>query len=112
MLGVDTLRHIHIKMKCYTCGKKMKSAKVKFNRHTIEGWKCSCGEVYYEPEQAERILLFNKVKKVFYRVKLNKVKSNLILRIPKEVGEALNFHAGEEVSLSVKEKGIIVQSKH
>lgn len=96
-------------MKCHKCKKLMKSAKVSFNKYKINGWKCSCGEVYYAPAQAERILLLNKVKKLLYNVKLNKVKSNIILRIPKEVSEALDLQPGGEVKLTVKNQGIIIQ---
>ena len=58
-------------MKCYKCGKKMEFVKeMKFNEYSIDGWKCSCGEIYYEPEQAQKILLLNKLKKEAIRAKL------------------------------------------
>lgn len=82
---------------------------VKFNQYTLEGYKCVCGEIYYEPDQAERILLLNKLRKMLYRIKLNKVKSNLILRIPKDVSDALALKEGEEITLAVKNKEIVVQ---
>ncbi|MBI2659945.1 hypothetical protein HYX07_02190 [Candidatus Woesearchaeota archaeon] len=50
-------------MKCNKCGKLMKYIKViKFNDYPIEGWKCSCSNVYYDPEQANRVLILNKAK--------------------------------------------------
>ena len=89
-------------MRCM-CGKAAKYVKhLKFNNADIDGWKCSCGEVYYNPEKAEKILLLNKLKKHKYLLKLSKVKSNLILRIPKEVSEVLNLHKGEQVEFSLK----------
>ena len=88
----------------------MLGAVVKFNQYEIDGWKCTCGEIYYEPEQAERILLLNKVKKMLYRVKLNKIRSNLILRIPKDVGDALKLHKGKQVTIEIKNKEIIVRA--
>ena len=46
------------KMKCHKCNKQMKYVKgMKFNEYTIDGWKCSCGEIYYNPEQAQKILV-------------------------------------------------------
>ena len=84
--------------------------KIRFNRHVLDGYTCPCGEIYYEPEQAERILLLNKIKKMLYHVKLNKVKSNLILRIPKEVSDALNLHKGKQVTIAIKNKEIVVQA--
>ncbi len=96
-------------MKC-ACGKTAKYVKhLKFNNEGIDGWKCdSCGEVYYNPEKAEKILLLNKLRKHKYHLKLSQVKSNLILRIPKEVGEALNLHKGEEVEFSLRDNDEIV----
>lgn len=98
-------------MKCI-CGKHARYVKhLKFNNHDIDGWKCdSCKEEYYNPEKAERILLLNKLKKHKYYLKLSQVKSNLILRIPKEVGEVLNLRKGEEVEFSLgKANNIIIQ---
>lgn len=96
-------------MKC-KCGKIAKYVKhLKFNGYDIDGWKCgSCKEIYYNPEKAEKILLLNKLKKQRFHLKLSKVKSNLILRIPKEVSEALNLHKGEEVEFSLKDINEIV----
>src|SRR3989338_2722030 len=57
-------------MRCHICGKTMKYAKgMQFNGYLIDWWKCICGERYYEPEQAERILLPNKLKKEALRSK-------------------------------------------
>ena len=39
---------------------------------------------------------------------ISKVKSNLILRIPKEVGEALDLHKGGEIELELKDMDKIV----
>ncbi len=96
-------------MKC-ACGKTAKyDQNLKFNGHKIDGWKCgSCKEEYYNPDKAERILLLNKLRKVKYHLKLSKVKSNLILRIPKEVGDVLNLHKGAEVELGLRNSNEIV----
>ena len=86
------------KMKCQKCGKKMLYVKeLRFNKYKIGGWKCSCGEVYYNPEQAQKILLLNKLRKETIKAKLGRVRSNLILRLPKEVQTALGLEKGEEV---------------
>ena len=91
-------------MKCI-CGKTANYAKnLKFNSYDIGGWKCdSCGEIYYDPEKAERILMLNKLKKHKYSLKLSQVKSNLVLRIPKEVSDLLNLRKGGEVEFSLKD---------
>ncbi len=90
-------------MKCQ-CGSIAEYSKdLKFNNFMIDGWACkACGEKYYNPERAEKILLVNKLKKAKYELKLSQVKSNLIMRIPKEVGQALNLTKGATVELTVK----------
>ena len=96
-------------MKCI-CGKTAEYKKnMKFNGYDIDGWECkSCGEAYYNPEKAEQILLINKLKKQKYHLKLSKVKSNLILRIPKEVSEALNLKKSQEIEFSLRNSNEIV----
>ena len=94
-------------MKCYKCGKKMEFVKgMKFNEYFIGGWKCFCGEVYYEPEQAQKILLLNKLKKETIRAKLGRIRSNLILRLPRDVESALNLQKGGEVLIQIEGKGL------
>ncbi len=96
-------------MNCSCGGVAVYKNHLKFNRYDLDGWKCKkCGEIYYNPEKAERILLLNKLKKIKYNLKLSKVKSNLVLRIPKEVGEALNLHKGANIELGLKDMDEIV----
>jgi hypothetical protein len=73
-----------------------------FNGHKIDGWKCSCGEIYYESAQAQRILLLNKLKNELIKAKLGRIKSNLILRMPKEIESALNLQEGEIVTIKLE----------
>jgi CxxC motif-containing protein len=89
-------------MKCVSCGKTAKPAKLSFQGQKIDGWRCSCGEEYFDPEQAQRILLLNQVRKENFRVKVGKVRSNLILRIPKRIADALELNDGEEVTIRVE----------
>ncbi len=94
-------------MKCQNCGKSMHAVKgMKFNNYSIDGWKCPCGETYYEPEQANKILLLNKIKKEAFKAKLGKVRSNLILRLPKEMEQALGLQKGKEVVITIEGKGL------
>ncbi|MBI4981379.1 AbrB/MazE/SpoVT family DNA-binding domain-containing protein [Candidatus Woesearchaeota archaeon] len=99
-------------MKCHTCNKPMNYTKgLEFNEQKIDGWKCaSCGEIYFNPEQVHKALLMNKLKKEAIRAKLGKVRSNLILRLPRDVEEALNLHQGEEVLLRVENNQLKVTS--
>ena len=79
---------------------------IKFNAYSIGGWRCSCGEVYYDPKQAQRVLLLNKLKNEVIKAKLGKIRSNLILRLPKDVEHALNFEKGKDVLIKLEGKGI------
>ena len=91
-------------MRCHRCKGKMEHVKrLEFNGYEIDGWRCKCGEIYFNPEQAQRILLLllllNKLKKEEIKIKLGKIRSNLILRVPKDVEVALGLHKGEKVNL-------------
>jgi hypothetical protein len=98
-----------MKMKCHKCGKAMRFAKrMDFNGYEIDGWKCSCGEIYYDPEQAQKILLINKLRKESIKAKLGKVRSNLILRLPKDLEYALNLEKGEDVMIKIEDGGFKV----
>jgi hypothetical protein len=98
-------------MNCPKCKRKMSFKKgIPFNEHRIDGFTCTCGEVFFDPEQAERVLLLNKLKKQKITSTLGRIKSNLILRLPKDVENALGFEQGEEVELSVVDQELRVRS--
>ncbi|MBI3034049.1 AbrB/MazE/SpoVT family DNA-binding domain-containing protein [Candidatus Woesearchaeota archaeon] len=63
------------------------------------------GEIYYDPEQAQKVLLLNKLKKAVLKAKLGKIRSNLILRLPKDLEHALNLEKGESVLIKVENDG-------
>jgi len=85
---------------------------LKFNEYHIDGWKCKCGEIYYESEQVQRILLINKLKKAKIKVKLGQNKNNLILRIPKAVENAIGLKKGKEIELKLNNDDNIVINTH
>lgn len=98
-------------LKCACGGTATPKRKMHFNSYLIDGWKCSrCGEVYYDSDQAQKILILNKLKKQKFHLKLNKVRSNLILRIPKEVSDVLELEDGSEVEFSLKDDDKILIS--
>lgn len=88
-------------MGCPKCGGWAKPAKLHFQSFDIDGWKCKCGEEYFHPAQAQRILLLNKLEKQAIKAKVGQIRSNLIIRVPKQIQEALNLKKGEEVKLRV-----------
>ncbi len=89
-------------MKCVRCGGIAKKAKLRFQGHEISGWKCECGEEYFNPEEAERILLLNKLKRESFTVTLGKNRNNLIIRIPVKIQRALGLKPGEKIRLEVE----------
>jgi hypothetical protein len=89
-------------MECVSCGKIAKKTKLRFQGTDIDGWKCSCGEEYFDPEQAQRILLLNKILSKEYKIKLGQIRSNLIIRIPAELAEALDLHKGENILIKAE----------
>lgn len=92
-------------LKCHKCGTAAKEVKLSFLGHKIDGWRCGkCGEEYHDPVQAEKILLLNKLKKAEFGVKVGQIRSNLIVRIPKEVQKALGLEKGEELTLRIPSK--------
>lgn len=90
-------------MKCVKCGGVAEKAKLSFQGVDIDGWRCECGEEYFDPEQAERILLLNKLKDESFEVTLGKSRSNLIIRIPTKVQAALGLKPGETVKLKIED---------
>ncbi|HLC33055.1 MAG TPA: AbrB/MazE/SpoVT family DNA-binding domain-containing protein [Candidatus Nanoarchaeia archaeon] len=94
-------------MKCQNCLKKMGAAKaMEFNGFKIDGYQCACGEVYFDPDHAQRVLLLNKLQKRLVKAKLGRIRSNLILRLPKDIETALQLEQGEEVVLKVESDGL------
>jgi hypothetical protein len=94
-------------MKCMVCGKVAKKTKLRFQGIKIDGWQCSCGEDYFDPEQAQRILLLNKILTKEYKIKLGQIRSNLIIRIPTELAEALGLRKGENVLLKAEGTNVL-----
>ncbi len=94
-------------MKCHTCKEKMEySTDLRFNGFKMSGYYCTCGEEYYDSECAQRVLIMNKLKKQVLKAKLGRVRSNLILRVPRELETALNLHEGEQVRLKLERDGL------
>ena len=94
-------------IKCM-CGAKAPYVRnMTFNKYKIDGWKCKkCKEIYYEPIQAQKILLLNKLKKEKVKAKLGRIRSNLILRLPKNIEFALGLKQGEKVLLEIEGKNL------
>jgi len=97
-------------MKCVNCFRTATPAMLSFQGHEIGGWKCKCGEEYFDPGQAEKILTLNKLMAGKIEAKLGRIRSNLILRIPKAIEECMGLKEGEKVRLKVKSRGELTLS--
>jgi len=95
-------------MDCVVCGKVAKPAKLSFQGEKVAGFKCACGEEYFNPEEAQRILTMNKLRGETVEAKLGRIKSNLILRIPKAFEEVLGLKNGEKMRLKLKDKELVM----
>lgn len=84
------------------CGKIAKPTKMKFLGHSIRGWKCPCGEAYHDPRDSQPILLMNKLKDKKFEIKVGKIRSNLIVRIPKEISDLLGINSGDKITINAK----------
>lgn len=91
-------------LRCVSCGRMAAPAKFRFQGHALGGWKCRCGEEYFDSGQAQRILALNKLMMEAVSAKLGRIRSNLILRVPKLVEQALGLSAGKFVRLTVKNR--------
>ncbi|MBU1487030.1 hypothetical protein KKH56_03135 [bacterium] len=88
-------------IRCHKCGEIAEPARVKFNTYEIDGWRCKCGEEFCDPEQSQRILLFNKLKNKSFSTEIGQIKDHLIVTIPKDAAEVLQIEAGKKVSLKI-----------
>lgn len=89
-------------MRCVKCTSIAKPAQLSFQGYAIEGWKCSCGEEYFDPAQAQRILSMQKLQREELTARLGRIRSNLILRIPRAIEEAMCLKKGEELRFKLK----------
>jgi transposase-like protein len=89
--------------KCVVCGGVMYRKNGKFQGFPIDSYKCkNCGEEFFNPQQAERILEMNKTLNKVFEVVLGRIQSNLIVRIPVQVAETLDLKQGEKIKLEVE----------
>lgn len=47
-----------------------------FNEYKVNGHKCICGVAYIDPDDAQRVLILNKLKKEKIKTKLGKIRSS------------------------------------
>lgn len=88
--------------KCTNCNVVMKKKMFVIGGINIRGWEChECKEGVLHPEDAQKMFVFNKLKKGLY-VKVGELGKSLIMRIPKEVAEFYRISKGGEIKLKAE----------
>ncbi len=85
--------------RCTKCVETMKKKIFMIEGVEVRGWECSrCKETVLHSEDAQKMFVFNKLKKGL-SVKVGGLGKSLIVRIPKEVAEFYNISKGGEIKL-------------
>jgi len=91
------------KMKCVSCGGWAEETTVTVDGFEMRAWRCEkCGEEYLHPEDAEKALVLNKYKKG-KKVKVGTLGESTIVRIPKELVEALGLEKGRIIEIRARD---------
>ena len=95
-------------IKCQKCSKPMEKRTVKIEGESVRAWRCSrCNEEILHPEDAQRVLLKNKLKRGI-AVKIGKVGRRLVVTIPKEIAEFLSMEKGCTVVARIADERKVV----
>ena len=90
--------------KCTKCDIVMKKRKMVIEGFEARSWQCRrCKEIILHPEDAQKMLVFNKIKKGI-PIKVGSLGESLIIRFPKEVAEFYKITKGEEIILKAENK--------
>lgn len=88
--------------KCISCNIKMKKKRLLVEGMAVRGWQCGkCKEVVLYPEDAQKMFIFNKLKKGL-SIKVGSLGQSLIMRFPKEVAKFYNISKGEDITLKAE----------
>lgn len=89
--------------KCTNCNIIMKKKKLVVEGIDVRGWECpKCKETVLHPEDAQRMFVFNKLKRGL-SIRIGSLGQSLIMRIPKEVAEFYNITKGEDIVLKAED---------
>lgn len=90
------------KIKCQ-CGKWTRPKYFNMEGIKVKGSECSgCGEIYFNAEDANKALIFNKIKNEVLTGKVAKSGNSYVVRLPKKLIDALNLTAGTTVKISIE----------
>jgi len=89
---------------CTKCDSVMKKDIMTIEGMKVRTWKCGkCRETVLHPEDAQKMLVFNKIKKGI-SVKVGMLGESLVIRFPKEVANFYNITKGGEVVIKADSK--------
>ena len=89
---------------CTNCNLVMKKKEFMIEGMRVRGWECGkCGETVLHPGDAQKMLIFNKLKKGI-PVKVGELGQSLIIRFPKEIANFYNISKGGDITIRA-EKG-------
>lgn len=96
--------------RCTKCNSVMKQKQFSIEGANVRGWECTkCHETALHPEDAQRTLLLNKLKRGL-AVKIGRLGKSLVVRIPKEMAQLYKLSKGENVMVKAgTEKSIELQ---
>lgn len=84
------------------CGARTVSKYFRLEGMRVRGSECpKCGEVYFNSEDANRVLIFNKIRHEIMSGKVAKAGNSYVLRLPKKLVDALGLTVGRIVEISL-----------
>jgi ribosomal protein S27AE len=85
-----------------TCGTRTVPKYFKMEGLKVRGSECpKCGEIYFNSEDANRLLIFNKIRHEIMSGKVTKAGNSYVLRLPKKLVDALGLTVGSELEISL-----------
>ena len=91
------------KIKCQ-CGQWTEPKEFNIDGFKMRGSECpACGETYFNSEDANQALIYNKIKNEVLTGKVAKSGNSIVVRLPKRLVEALNLTAGATVTLCLED---------
>ena len=88
-------------LRCVKCGLWAKPNGFRIEGVAVRGWKCSCGESYLNPVDANRVLAYNKLKHEVLKSKVSYSGNSLIVRLPAAFAKALGLEKGGPLEIKL-----------
>ena len=88
--------------KCTKCDIVMKKKEIIIEGIKVRGWECpKCNETVLHQEDAQKMFIFNKLKKGL-KVRVGSLGQSLIIRFPKEAAEFYDITKGRSKTLKAE----------